>query len=231
MSGPECRNFRELLGVYVVGAIEPNERSQLEYHLNQCYDCREELAGLAVLPALLHRIPVAEAEQFVMSSDADCAHEDPAPRVLAGLLSDVGARRRARRWRGVLAAAAAVLVAVGGGAAAAASLGAGQSQKPHAAARFEVAEARQGNIDVTVRYDESRWGTEMWVRVRGVPEWTNCKFWVRTADGHMALAGGWLVGPDSGGLWYPTQAGVSAANVAGFTLTSAGKVLASVPAS
>jgi Putative zinc-finger len=232
VSGPECRNYRELLGVYVVGAIEPHERSLLEAHLSRCYDCRDELAGLAVLPALLHRIPVPEAEQIASSGQADRVNpEDPAPRVLSGLLADVGARRRSRRLRTVLAAAAAILVALGGGAAVASSVG--QPAKPVASglARFDVAQARHGRIEVTVRYDESRWGTEMWVRVRGVPEWTECKFWVTTADGHMALAGGWLVGPDGGGLWYPTQAGVRAANVTGFTLTSASKVLVSIPAS
>jgi hypothetical protein len=234
MSGPECRNFRELLGVYVVGAIEPHERAQLEAHLNRCYDCREELAGLAVLPALLHRIPVAEAEQIAQVEHIDGVNsDDPAPRVLSGLLTDVGARRRSRRLRTALAAAAAVLVALGGGAAVASSIGIGQhaGQVASGQGNFEIAQAHHGKIDVTVRYDGSRWGTEMWVRVSGVPEWTNCEFWVTTADGHMALAGGWLVGPDSGGLWYPTRAGVRAASVTGFTLTSAGKVLANIPAS
>jgi hypothetical protein len=226
MSGPECHNYRELLGVYVVGAIEPHERSQLEAHLNQCYDCREELAGLAVLPALLHRIPVPEAEQIASSGEVTA--EDPVPLVLSGLLADVGAHRRSRRVRGLLAAAAAVLVALGGGAAVATSVA--QPARPAAVNRFDVAQTRDGKINVTVRYDRLRWGTEMWVQVRGVPEWTNCKFWVTTADGRTALAGGWLVGPGSGGLWYPTEAGVRAASVTSFTLTSGGKVLASIPA-
>jgi hypothetical protein len=227
MSDPTCRTYRELLGVYVVGAIEPPERSLLDAHLNQCYDCREELAGLAVLPALLNRVPLAEAEQ-IASSDHPDGHDqdDPAPQVLSGLLADIRARRRTRRLRTVLAAAAAVIIAVGGGAAIANSVGQGAP-----VAAFEIASGHRGNVEVTVRYDESRWGTAMWVKVRGVPEWTQCKFWVRTADGRSALAGGWLVGPDSGRLWYPTQADVRAANVTGFTLTSAGKVLVNIPAS
>ncbi len=230
MSGPECRNYRELLGVYVVGAIEPYERSQLEAHLNQCYNCREELAGLAVLPALLHRIPVPEAEQIAMAGEADGQDaENPAPRALSGLLADAGARRRSRRVRTALAVAAALLVAVGGGAAVATSFA--QSGQPVASSTFDVAHARDGKVDVNVRYDPTRWGTEMWVRVRGVPEWTDCRFWVTTADGHTKLAGGWLVGPDSGGLWYPTEAGVQATSVTSFTLTAGGKVLASIPAS
>ena len=34
MSDPACRTFRQLLGVYVVGAIEPAERTLVDAHLN-----------------------------------------------------------------------------------------------------------------------------------------------------------------------------------------------------
>jgi|HubBroStandDraft_1064217.scaffolds.fasta_scaffold157377_2 hypothetical protein len=230
MSDPACRHFRDLLGVYVVGAIEPQERSALDAHLNQCYACREELAGLAVLPALLRRIPPAEAEQIAGhagSGELDDPAPDPAPEVLAGLLAEVSARRRTRRLRVVLAAAAAIIVAIGGGSAVATSL---DHQSRGTTSAFEMASAHRGNLEVTVRYDGSRWGTAMWVRVHGVPEWTQCKFWVTTSGGNSALAGGWLVGPGGNGLWYPAQAGIQAASVTGFVLTSAGKVLLRIPA-
>src|SRR5215472_1247268 len=104
MSDPACRNFRELLGVYVVGAIEPSERSMLDAHLSQCYGCREELAGLAVLPTMLHRIPVAEAEQIAHTGLSDTDKQGPAPQALSGLLAEVRARRRSRRLRTMVAA-------------------------------------------------------------------------------------------------------------------------------
>jgi hypothetical protein len=230
MSGPQCRDFRELLGVYVVGAVEPRERAELEAHLTRCHDCREELAGLAALPALLHRIPVSEAEQIAQPGQLDLVNEaDPAPDVLSGLLAEVGARRRSRRIRGMLAAAAAVLVALGGGVAVAAAVE--QPARQAASVPMEVVRAHQGKVDVTVRYVRSRWGTEIWVRVRGLPEWTDCKFLVATRSGHQVLAGGWLAGPYSGSLWYPTLAGVQAADITGFTLTAAGKVLVTIPVS
>ncbi len=37
MSDPSCGAFRELLGVYVVGAIEPGERAAVDAHLSHCY--------------------------------------------------------------------------------------------------------------------------------------------------------------------------------------------------
>jgi hypothetical protein len=57
----DCGDIRHALGVYVVGAIDPAERSIVDAHLSHCLECREELAGLAGLPALLGRVPVAAA--------------------------------------------------------------------------------------------------------------------------------------------------------------------------
>ena len=60
----DCRDIRHALGVYVLGAIDPAERSKVDAHLSTCPACREELAGLAGLPALLRRVPVGEAQQL-----------------------------------------------------------------------------------------------------------------------------------------------------------------------
>ncbi|HWF82817.1 MAG TPA: zf-HC2 domain-containing protein [Streptosporangiaceae bacterium] len=218
MSEPVCRNFRELLGVYVVGAIEPNERSMLDAHLSQCYGCREEFASLAVLPAMLHRIPLAEAEQIAQAGLPVTDHEDPAPQVLAELLSEVRARRRTNRLRTVLAAAAAVVVAVSGSAAVTTVL------NQHHAAAFEVVKAHHDGMSGEVKYGKSvEWGTEILTRVSGIPKWTPCDFWITTANGHTQLVASWLV--SRGDLWYPATAGVPASSITWFTLSSDGKVL------
>ena len=62
-----CREIRHSLGVYVLGAIEPSDRAQVDEHLATCADCREELASLAGLPALLRRVPTAEAERLAVA--------------------------------------------------------------------------------------------------------------------------------------------------------------------
>lgn len=216
MSDPSCRTFRELLGVYVVGAIEPGERAAMDAHLNQCSDCREELAGLAPLPALLHRVPLADAERIMLASQPSEGDTEPSPRMLDSLLQQAGARRRTRRVRGLFAAAAAVLVAAGGAAAAAEAIA------PHHHARFlDIASASKGTLGATVRYGGSTWGTNMSVRVSGFKKWTDCEFYVLTKDGRKVLAGGWLVGPGSGELWYPVYSGIKETNVTGFEITTA----------
>ena len=52
----DCPEARLSLGVYVLGAIDPGERGLVDAHLVTCRDCRDELAGLAGLPALLARV-------------------------------------------------------------------------------------------------------------------------------------------------------------------------------
>lgn len=45
--------LRELLGPYVLGGIDGDDRVVLETHLPSCRSCRDELTTYAGLPALL----------------------------------------------------------------------------------------------------------------------------------------------------------------------------------
>ncbi|HEX6344329.1 zf-HC2 domain-containing protein [Umezawaea sp.] len=51
------------LGAYLLGALDPAERSVFERHLNTCQVCREELIRLAPLPGLLGQVNLADLEQ------------------------------------------------------------------------------------------------------------------------------------------------------------------------
>jgi len=225
MSDPSCRTFRELLGVYVVGAIEPDERAAVDAHLSQCYECREELAGLAPLPALLHRVKMEDAERILLASQPLADDAGPSPAMLDSLLRQVGAKRRTRRYRGLFTAAAAVLVAVGGAAAVAEAIA------PHHHHQvIDIATATKGTLSATVRYGEMTWGTNMSVKVSGFKRWTACEFYVLTNDGRKVLAGGWLVGPDSDEIWYPVHSGIHEPNVNGFEITTASGKTLQIPA-
>src|SRR5215831_13891128 len=129
MSGAaSCREIRHSLGVYVLGAIDPAERAQVDEHLATCADCREELASLAGLPALLRRVPTAEAERLVVADQADPAAEETAgDEMLPSLLTRTAQARRVRRWRELAAAAAVAVLALGAGAAGASALASGTS--------------------------------------------------------------------------------------------------------
>jgi len=110
MSGTgTCSDIRVELGVYVLGAIAPADRVKVVRHLAVCERCREELAELAALPALLRRLPAA------------CASEPKAPgaawtdeRSEAGRQRLDGGRRRAKRKTVLVAAAVTALAGVAG---------------------------------------------------------------------------------------------------------------------
>ncbi|NVI86296.1 anti-sigma factor, partial [Actinomadura sp. BRA 177] len=86
----DCTDVRTSLGVYVVGALDPGERSRLEEHLERCPACRDELAGLAGLPAMLGRVEREQLERVT----------GPPPELLDGLLARAAERRRG--WLGRL---------------------------------------------------------------------------------------------------------------------------------
>jgi anti-sigma factor RsiW len=57
----DCQEARIALGVYVLGAIDPDERALVDEHLDTCEECRAELAEFMELPGLLAMVPAEEA--------------------------------------------------------------------------------------------------------------------------------------------------------------------------
>jgi anti-sigma factor RsiW len=231
----DCRDIRHALGVYVLGAIDPAERTMVDVHLSICPDCREELAGLAGLPALLRRIPVGEAQQLA-DDDVDelPGAEVPSEEMLRSLLARTTRARQARRWRGLAAAAAVVLVAGAAGAAGWSAMhhtagGGGSSAVP---AHFTSATATNPATQVaaTVRYAAKGWGMVLDTRVKNVPTGARCQLVVTDSSGHHTVVGGWTTTYDEGSVWYPGSSPVALDSVRSFEITSQGKVLVTVRA-
>jgi anti-sigma factor RsiW len=221
----DCSHFRHALGVYVVGAIDPAERSEVDAHLSQCLECREELAGLAGLPALLGRVPLADAERLALGDEE--LEEAPAE-LLDALLGQVAARRRARRWRVIAAAAAAAIIAVGGGGLAGGILMSHRSTPPYLVRGSDQAT----HVTAAVYYSSAKSGTRMQVQVTGIPNGTHCEFWVTTTTGGHLLVGGWTVNDYKSGNWYNASTTVPMSQLRSVDVSSTnGKVLVSVPAS
>jgi hypothetical protein len=230
MTGPACRDIRQALGIYVVGAIDPAERAVVDIHLGTCADCREELAGLAGLPALLGRVPAGEAERLILHSD-DLLDPQPPPELLNSLLKRVAERRTSRRWSGILAAAAAVIIAVAGGAVGARLIAPdGHAHPVPTIQAAEVVSATNPKTDVSaiVSYSGRSWGTKMDVWVAGIPVGTTCQFWVVDSHGRKWQVGSWTVGQ---GAKYPVAASLPASQVRSFEVITGGHVLVTVAAS
>jgi anti-sigma factor RsiW len=152
----DCDQARICLGVYVLGALDPAERSLVDAHIAACQGCRDELAELAGLPALLARVgaqealalaedsapapdaaipgaaaPAATAPAATGTAAARSGSGGPPPQDLPAAALDLAAARRRRRKRVIagMAAAAAVIIAAASfaGAHLAAGLGASQA--------------------------------------------------------------------------------------------------------
>jgi predicted anti-sigma-YlaC factor YlaD len=240
MSGTaSCREIRHSLGVYVLGAIEPGDRAQVDEHLATCADCREELASLAGLPALLRRVPTAEAERLAVADPAGSAtDETPPDHLLPSLLARTTQARRVRRWRELAAAAAVVVLALGAGAAGASLLGSGSSPAAQRPAHGQVSrtwhtvtalDAHTG-ATLTVKYASVHWGTTMAVQVAGVPSGTVCQFWVTDTHGRRFVVGGWRVEYQGRPVWYPASTSLTDTSLHSFQVTAGGKVLVSANA-
>ncbi|MBO3747317.1 zf-HC2 domain-containing protein [Streptosporangiaceae bacterium NEAU-GS5] len=89
--------MRLSLGVYVLGAVDHEEATRVEAHLDRCPECAAELAELSGLPPLLGR---------VSAEDVAVASRPPAV-VLDRLLTSTAQRQRRSRF--LLTAAASVV--------------------------------------------------------------------------------------------------------------------------
>lgn len=171
------------LASYVLGALSPADRRQLDAHLPACSACREELASYAGLPGLLSRLDLAEATGGTLL---------PPPTLLPAVLAAVEAertthRRRLMRWRAAAAglSAAAVLagvLAVTGGQAA-------PERRPLVAAAGLTA---TGSVALQTR----PWGTELQLRLEDLPVADGYAAYVVDSRGARTLAARW--GPTPG---------------------------------
>jgi Putative zinc-finger len=229
--GPACRDVRQLLGVYVVGAIDPAERAEVDEHLTGCQACRDELASLAGLPAMLSRVPAADVAKMGGSVTSLPVSYEPSPELLDALLKKVAGRRRTRMWRGIAAVAAAAVIAAGGTAVAleAAGSSAGHGKVWNSASGMNSATHVTAVVDYTRTAGD---GTDMRVRASGIRPGTTCRFWVISRNGRV-YAGTWTVPTavyGQGNPWYSEQVKVAPESVSAFQITAAGKPLVTIPA-
>lgn len=199
-----CSWVRTSLGVYVLGAIEPAERAQVDAHLPACSRCRDEVAALAGLPALLGRISEEQIAQVA----------DPPEELLDSLLAAAAAERPSPRRHWAVLAVAAVFVLIAG-----AVLGGllvpGIQDEPTVARpdtqsappagppatgppTLPPLESRWASDPVThvsawVGMRAQEWGTALTVRLKGAPTGVRCRLYAVAKDGRRDAAGAWRV--------------------------------------
>ncbi len=93
---------------YVLGSLSGSERREFEAHLAYCASCREAVAELSGVPALLSRL---SREEVAAINEAEPALATP--ELLPSLLETVRWRRRRTRLTWLASAAAAVVLGIG----------------------------------------------------------------------------------------------------------------------
>ena len=228
-----CAEARPSLGVYVLGAIDPAERSLVDAHLTTCRDCRDELAGLAGLPALLARVNPDEISR-ICADDAVhpmASYDHPPEELLGTVLGLAEARRRRNRWRFLSVAAAVLVIAVGLFAGLKSATSTTTTRViPNTAMAWESA---QGTNHVTgatadVAYTHQLWGNQFQVLVDHVPEGTTCQLWVVHPDGSRTQVAAWTTAQDEGTVWYWGSMPKTAGPISKFQITTGNKVLVTV---
>ena len=226
-----CREIRQALGVYVLGAIDPAERAQVDEHLSSCQECREELASLAGLPAMLRKVPIVEAERLAAPEQDPELAGVPSAEMLTSLIARTTNVRRMHRWRTVAAAAAVAIVALGGGAFVASALQSPGSQQTGQVNDSTPWHQTSGNgpagAHLTVRYRHVPWGTQLEVHVTGLQPGRVCQFQVTDATGGKSVVGSWTAW--TGTYWYPASTWLGEKELRSFQVTIDGKVVASAP--
>lgn len=227
----DCTDARLSLGVYVLGAIEPAERALVDAHLVTCRDCRDELAGLAGLPALLARVNPDEISRICADDTVRTSPDDRPPGELMDTVLDLAAARR-RRTRLRFVAAAAAVAAIAGG-----LFGGLSSMKPGPAVAvvpFSVGHSNWETVQLTgrdtpasgaVAYTQQLWGHAFQVLVQRIPIGTTCQLWVVHPDGTRTQVAAWTTAGDEGTVWYWGSMSSTAGPIASFQITADNKVL------
>ena len=234
----DCAEARPSLGVYVLGAIEPAERGLVDAHLATCRDCRDELAGLAGLPALLARVDPDEISRICADDAAGQVTSDQPPEELLATVHGLAeARRRRDRWRFAAAAAAVVVLAAGlfGGLKAATSTTTTRTVVvpfSHGTGSWEAASAtNQAGMSATVDYSQQLWGNAVEVLVDRIPIGTTCQLWAVHPDGTRTFVAAWTTAQDEGKAWYAGSLPSTAKPISKFEITAGNKLLLTVTAS
>ena len=230
----DCTDARLSLGVYVLGAIDPAERSLVDAHLVTCRDCRDELAGLAGLPALLARVNPDEISRIcaddAIRAGTHAGTDDRPPGELIGTVLDLAAARRRRtRWRFAAAAAAVVAIAGGlfGGLSSMTTTRTVAIPVSPGSTHWDTVEATSKitGASASVAYSHEMWGDAFEVLVDHIPVGTTCQLWVVHPNGTRTRVAEWTTAGDEGNVWYSGSMASTAQPISSFQITAGKKVL------
>lgn len=180
----KCDELRVSLGGYVLNALDPGERAEVESHLLTCAICQYELSTLEALPSLLGRLTGDDVTAFEII--------EPPKLILEQALATIKNSRRRRR-RSTLAAAMISVAAIVIGFIAIEHAGSqpiGRSTGTGAITSISASNASDG-IQATAQLHPEPWGTAINLSLSGVAPNQRCLLLVIDKSGGQEIAGEW----------------------------------------
>lgn len=232
------------LGAYLLGALEPEERRELERHIAGCRHCQDELVAMAPLPGLLRHTAFEELPESAAAAESfsppTAPHTTPpttppagpvgAPAAVSGAvelpLPVLPAQHRRRRpGARALAGAGLALAAVVGGTVVYATVARDRpAAAPVAAATWSATDPTT-HVSATAAVFPETWGTEFQLRLGGLPADITCHLVVLGKGGTDETAGTWGSGY-SATATVPASTSISPAQISGLAVVDgAGTVL------
>ena len=205
----------ESVGAYVLDRVDASERARIEVHLKLCLICRAAVDELRPVADLLGS--VSETEIVPDRSP------EPSPVLLDRVLATTSAtrQRQAKSRRALLAAALAV-------AAAGMAIPAIDQKGPPAPGPV-LATATGAGVSGTANLVGNDAGTDIRLRLRGVPEGLTCRLIVQDRSGARHQAGSWPAGYD-GTVDVPASTTVPLPRIVALGIeTTTGRELLAIP--
>ncbi len=207
-----CPESASTLGAYVLGALEPDERREVEDHVRRCPICSAELAEFEGLPALLDRVRPEDLQPVSVTPSPDLFDRMSA--------AATGGRRRTGRSRTWALVAAVVLAVLGVAAGVVVWLAGGGDRTNSASA---------GPVTATVTLSAMDEGSVVEVAVAGLRPGETCRLIAVDRDGDRHDAGSWHVSDAGDGRWHGSV-GVGPSELVGVILLGdGGRELVRVP--
>jgi Putative zinc-finger len=201
------------LGVYVLGSLEPGERSAMERHLAGCPFCQRELVRFSPLPGLLGRICLADIEDLdnvdfdptalvpPVPEQPRPPRTRPAPARPEPPVSQAGPSPKRRRGKGrwtFLATAAVIVAALAVSAVLVRRSLAGQPTAEAPTAEWKSTDSTT-NVSATADLTTKAWGTQVMLNVSNLPAGQVCQLLVHNKNGQTQSVGWWRNGEETGG--------------------------------
>ena len=149
---------------YVLGSLSPTERREFESHMTTCKRCRDAVAEISGMPALLSRLDSDDIAEIDELGQAASAPPPLRPELLTSLLKRVTwQRRRSRVLTWAVAAAAAAVLVVGVFVAWRSNPAMPSPEQPRASASalLMTPVATPSELSATITLGSHRWGTQI----------------------------------------------------------------------